>query len=234
MLRLWQMTATTCSLKTREKEEESSRDQELRRVRSAIRSSKSRDLPEKYRHLYGKHATTRYIILRGCRIVIPRRSRHRLLALAHEKHQGIATYKARLWSKVWWPRVDHDIERACCTCRECQITYLANQAPPMTRTTLPSAPWVSITADLLVLSSTGDHLLVVADYYSRFNKVEIMRSIRAQDVIRFLETMITRYGAPYRIQTDNQGKIHRGLHGLQPLFSNRHGSIISHNYIRKE
>ena len=31
-----------------------------------------------------------------------------------------------------------------------------------------------------------------------------------------------------------QGRIERGFRGLKPLFSNRHGSIILYNFIRKE
>ncbi|XP_062513967.1 uncharacterized protein K02A2.6-like [Corticium candelabrum] len=177
------IAATPSSLTTREIEKESSRDEELTRVRNAIRSGQSRAMAEEYRHLFGELATIGYIILRECHIVIPRRLRHRVLALAYEGHQDIAKCKARLQSKVWWPEVDGDIERACRTCRECQITQLDNQAPPMTRTTLQSAPWVSIAADMQGPLPTGEHLLIVVDYYSRFYEVEIMCSTRAQDVI---------------------------------------------------
>ncbi|XP_062514564.1 uncharacterized protein K02A2.6-like [Corticium candelabrum] len=173
------IAATPGSLTTRGIEEESSRYEELRRVWNVIHSGQSRDMPDEYRHLFGELATIGYISLRGYRIVILRYLRHRVLALAHEGHQGIAKCKACLPSKVWWPGVDCDIERACHTCRGCQITQLANQAPLMTRTTLPSTSWVSIAADLLGPLPTGEHLLVVVDYYCRFSEVEIMRSARA-------------------------------------------------------
>lgn len=51
------------------------------------------------------------ILLRGNRIVIPKVLRNRILELAHEGHPGMAVMKRRLRAKVWWPKIDQDVER---------------------------------------------------------------------------------------------------------------------------
>ena len=41
-------------------------------------------------------------------MVIPRALCDRVLTIAHEGHKGIVKTKARLRSKVWWPKVDNE------------------------------------------------------------------------------------------------------------------------------
>ena len=61
------------------------------------------------------------VILRGSRILIPSSLRGTVLELAHEGHQGIVKCKQRLRSKVWWPRLDQDVEGICKSCESCQL-----------------------------------------------------------------------------------------------------------------
>ena len=61
------------------------------------------------------------LVLRGIRIVIPEALRGEVLRLAHEGHQGIVKMKARLRTKVWWPKMDLDAERVCKSCHGCQV-----------------------------------------------------------------------------------------------------------------
>lgn len=128
-----------------------------------------------------------FMILRNCRIVIPRLLRERTLHLAHEGHQGISKCKERLRSKVWWLGMDKDMERICQTCHGCQVTQLPSRPLPMKRSELP----------------TGEYLFVVVDYYSRYFEVDLLKRVRAVDIITSLETLFARYGAPYTLITDN-------------------------------
>ncbi|XP_031548568.1 uncharacterized protein K02A2.6-like [Actinia tenebrosa] len=50
---------------------------------------------------------------------------------------------------------------------------------------------------------TGEHLLVVVDYYTRFYEVVIMNSVTANSIIKALEPIFARYGYPLSIRTDN-------------------------------
>ena len=50
---------------------------------------------------------------------------------------------------------------------------------------------------------TGENLLVLVDYYSRFPEVEIMKKITADALEPRLRRIFARYGIPQRIVTDN-------------------------------
>ena len=62
------------------------------------------------------------LVLRGDSIVIPRRLRKVVLELGHEGQQGVVKTKSRPRIKVWWPKLDGDVERMCRGCRGCQVT----------------------------------------------------------------------------------------------------------------
>ena len=64
------------------------------------------------------------------------------------------------------------MENICRTCHACEVTQLPSHPPPMQRTILPLGPWIDIVADLLAPMPSGEHLLVVVDYYSRYFEVE--------------------------------------------------------------
>ena len=77
---------------------------------------------------------------------------------------------------------------------------------PLKRTELPSDPWQHISADLMTPSLlSGDHLLVVVDYYSRYIKVEVLKSTTADKVIASLRKIFltVTLGLPVSITTDN-------------------------------
>ena len=51
------------------------------------------------------------IVLRGDRIVVPAKLRHRMVGIAHEGHQGQVRTKQLLRAEVWFPGSDRDTER---------------------------------------------------------------------------------------------------------------------------
>ena len=104
------------------------------------------------------------VILCGTRIVIPKVLRSRVLELAH---QGIVKMKERLRSKVWWPGVDSDAERKCRECYGRQLVTKETITPPVKITKMPERPWQDLALDLLGPMPTGEHLLVLVDYFSR-------------------------------------------------------------------
>ena len=59
------------------------------------------------------------VLLRGNKIVIPMEFRKQILEAAHEGHPGIVAMKGRLRTKVWWPRIDKDVENLVRTCKGC-------------------------------------------------------------------------------------------------------------------
>ena len=99
------------------------------------------------------------VVLRGTRIVVPRKLRRRVLDLAHEGHQGIVKTKERLRSKVWWPGIDKEAEKKCRECFGCQMVSKHVPPPPIKPTRLPERAWQEIAVDLLGPLPTGEHLL---------------------------------------------------------------------------
>ena len=143
------------------------------------------------------------IVLRGTRIVLPRKLRPRAISLAHEGHLRCVGTKQRLRTKVWWPGMDREAERFCRACHGCQITSKPDPPEPIKSTVLPAGPWQDLAVDFLGPLPTGESLFVVVDYYSRFYEVEIMKSTTASKTISVLKRIFARFGVPQSISSDN-------------------------------
>ena len=141
--------------------------------------------------------------MRGTRIVVPRALRGEVLRLSHEGHQGIVKIKARLRKKVWWPKIDSDAEQVCKSGHGCQVVGEFQVPEPMKRAKPPTGPWQDIDIDLMGPLPTGESLLVVVDYYSRFYEVAIMCSTAAKRVVDVLTQIFSRYGFPFTLKSDN-------------------------------
>lgn len=53
----------------------------------------------------------------------------------------------------------------------------------MKRRELPDGSWIDIAIDLMGPLPSGDHLLVVVDYYSRYEEVKICRKITSTEIV---------------------------------------------------
>lgn len=74
---------------------------------------------------------------------------------------------------------------------------------PMIRKMLPKSPWIDIAIDFLGPLPSGENLLVVIDYYSRYKEVEIMNRITAKESVTRLDEIFPRLGYPQTITLDN-------------------------------
>ena len=68
---------------------------------------------------------------------------------------------------------------------------------------MPSRRWENLSADFCGPFPSGEYLLVVIDEYSRFPVVEIMKSTSANATIPVLDKIISSFGLPKVIKTDN-------------------------------
>ena len=163
------VSATPNAMTTREVEEASAEDEELAEVRKCINGTSWDQLVYKqYLPCCGELCAIGQLILRGTRIIIPKRLRPRVLTLAHEGHLRIVGTKQKLRSKVWWPGMEKDAEKNCKTCYGCQLVSRPEPPEPVRTTTLPTGPWRDLAVDLLGPLPTGESILVVLDYYSRY------------------------------------------------------------------
>ena len=86
--------------------------------------------------------------------------------------------KQRLRSKIWWPGIDRQAERFCKPCHGCQLVSRPANPEPIKPTLLPRNPWQDLAVDLLGSLLSGDSVLVVVDYFSRFYEINAVHNIR--------------------------------------------------------
>ena len=140
------------------------------------------------------------IILRGTRIVVPPSLQEKV---AHEGHMGINKTKLFLRSRVWFPLMDQAVEKMIENCLPCQASMSTpKKRDPLIMSQLPDYPWQQLSLDFYSLPS-GEELMVLIDDYSRFPEIEIVPSTAHHHVIPKLDRLLSSYGIPEIIRTDN-------------------------------
>lgn len=147
--------------------------------------------------------TVGHVILRGNRLVIPESLREQVLRLAHEGHPGETVMKRRLRAKVWWPLIDKAAEKFVKNCRDCLLVSLPDKPPPMTRHKFPEGPWQCVAIDLMGPLPNHEQLLVIVDYYSRYQEIIFLKSTTSSVIINHLTEIFSRLGIPRSIRADN-------------------------------
>lgn len=183
--------------------EASKQDTEILKVREGLYNNKWDEEVKNYKLFQSELCFYDGILLRGTRIVIPKTLRCRVLTAAHEGHPGIVQMKARLRTKVWWPRYDKETENLVKCCKGCTLVSAPNPPNPLKRRALPDEPWVDTCIDLLGPLPSSDYILVIVDYFSRYKEVKITRRITSADIIKLLKEIFSRLGNPMTITADN-------------------------------
>ncbi|XP_063389656.1 uncharacterized protein K02A2.6-like [Cydia fagiglandana] len=191
------------AISLQEIESSSKEDSDIQKVKTGLYDSKWDQQIKSYKILENELCFCGDILLRGSKIVIPKTLREKVLEAAHEGHPGVVGMKARLRAKVWWPRYDKDVERLVKSCKGCTLVSAPNPPNPIKRRELPTHPWVDIAIDLLGPLPSGDYLLVVIDYYSRYKEIKACRDISSKAMIAILKEMFSRLGCPITITADN-------------------------------
>ena len=134
--------------------------------------------------------------------MIPRKLRPQVLVLAHGGHPEIVRIEQILRSKVRWPGIDRQAKRFCRVCHGCQLVSIPVNPEPIKSSPLPRGPWQDLAIDLLGPLPSGDSVLVVVDYFSRFCEIEIIRSTTSEKIIECLEETFTTHGLPLSVTSD--------------------------------
>ena len=85
----------------KEIEKESATDPEISQLRECISTGDWDKAPPQYKHVRNELSPIGKLVLRGTRLLIPRKLLERVLDLAHKGHQGLVKTKQRLRTKVW-------------------------------------------------------------------------------------------------------------------------------------
>ncbi|XP_062533298.1 uncharacterized protein K02A2.6-like [Armigeres subalbatus] len=181
-----------------------SSDPELQKLIECINSNKwSQDDLKDYAPFRLELSSVNNLVMRGTKLVIPKCLRSRMCQLAHEGHPGQSMMKRRLRERCWWPGIDKEAVKICETCEGCQLVQTTNPPEPMMRRNLPEKPWIDVAIDFLGPMPTGEYILVIVDYYSRFMEIEIMQRITAHETIKRLRRIFRTWGPPRTITLDN-------------------------------
>lgn len=133
----------------------------------------------------------------------PKGLRTTVLTIGHEGHLGVVSMKQRLRTKVWWPKLEKDVERFVKTCDACQLVGRPDPLEPAASTELPQGPWCAVAIDYLGPLPLGEHILVVVDHYSRYYEVAVVRTITSEKTIKSLKTIFAGHGLPEVLVSDN-------------------------------
>ncbi|XP_062555369.1 uncharacterized protein K02A2.6-like [Armigeres subalbatus] len=126
-----------------------------------------------------------------------------MLQLAHEGHPGETGMITRLRDRVWWPGMDKEARKTVRECEGCRLVSRPSAPEPMTRRQMPDEPWIDVAMDFLGPLPSGNYLLVIVDYFSRYKEVCIMRKITSEDTIKNIEPIFVRLGYPRTLTLDN-------------------------------
>ena len=194
--------ATPSALSASQVEKFSSSDEEMLDLHRSIHADRweksSAYMPVRY-----ELSTIGHVELRGTRSVIPKCLRTKCIHLAHEGHLGIVGIKLNLRSKVWWPKMDSDIEKYVKSCYGCQLLGSPCKPEPLKPSDLPAGPWQDLAIDLMGPLPSGDYVFVCVDYYSRYFEIDILRTITSEKIIDSLKKMFIVHGLPISISSDN-------------------------------
>ena len=184
-------------------------DQVLQNVRKAIESGTwdTNDLElQPYKRCADKLTVnnTQDVIMKGCRIVIPKSLQIRATKLGHVGHQGIEKTKSLIREKIWFPKLDEKVREIVKNCVGCQAVGNANSPEPMQITPTVDIPWHKVAIDFHgPITYTQQYLLVLTDLYSKFPEIEIITSTAAPAIIPKLDCIFATHGIPVKLKADN-------------------------------
>ena len=155
-----------------------------------------------YKRLKNELAFKSGILLKEERLVMPTSLRERVLKIAHENHQGVVKTKALLREKVWWPRIDEDVENLIKSCIPCLSVSSVDSPEPMKSHEM-TGPWEKVHVDLCGPFPTGESILGIIDANSRWPEIHIMKSTTSDSIVDCLDKTFTTHGYPSVVVTDN-------------------------------
>ena len=144
-------------------------------------------------------------LVKGQCIFIPQSLQQRILTIVHSQHQGINKTKALLREKVWWPSINADVEQLIKHCHACQVTASSNsKCAPITMSEIPSQVWHTLAVDIQGPYPTGEYILVLIDYRSRYPVIALLKTVTTKTILNSLLKTFSLFGFPSCITSDNR------------------------------
>ena len=140
------------------------------------------------------------VLLRSCRIVVPKCLQKETVDKIHTGHLGVHKCQLRANAAVWWPGMSKQISDVVISCQEC-TKHSPQPSQPLISSLLPEYPWQKVASDLFHYK--GKTYLLCVDYFSRYPEVVKLNSTTSKGVIEALKSIFARHGTPETLISDN-------------------------------
>jgi len=140
-------------------------------------------------------------IMKGNRLLIPKKLRPKILKEIHAGHRGREACKARARLVVYWPRIDHDIDVMCQSCEKCVYDRPSNPAEAEIHLPIPTRAFEIISADFA--ECDGLSFLIFTDWKSGWFSTRPVKNKDAKTAILELRNFIADTAVPRYLYTDN-------------------------------
>ncbi|EYC19105.1 hypothetical protein Y032_0025g1176 [Ancylostoma ceylanicum] len=137
----------------------------------------------------------------GNRVVIPVKFKRRVLEMLHCNHFGRNRMISLARGKIWYPKMEKDIEKVVETCDTCAVYGNNPPKTPLHPWEVPSKPWQRLHMDFC--EANGLMWLVVVDAKSKWPEVKPMKSTATAKTIEVLREIFSVHGLPEEIVADN-------------------------------
>lgn len=207
---VWTITTTpidmirrSASLTPEELKEATACDPRLQEVIQAVDGDRDWKTVAEFSRFQKELRHTDGIIWRGDRTVVPEKLRTKTMVVAHRSHPGMSTTKHLLRKYVWWPGMDRDVEGFIKACSICIKLSSSDPPEPLKMSNFPQGPWQDLAIDFWSGGDSDHKVLVIADYYSKAVRAELMRETTSEATIKALEKVFNEWGWPKSIKHDN-------------------------------
>lgn len=99
--------------------------------------------------------------------------------------------------------MDRQVEKFVKSCRDCLLVSQPNKQPSINRHKFPEEPWQCLAIDLMGRLPKQEQVLVIIDYYSRYQEIKFLRTTTSSVIISHLTELFARFGIPKSIRSDN-------------------------------
>ena len=99
--------------------------------------------------------------------------------------------------------MDTAVEEYINKCHACQVTGGPSRPEPVKPTELPCERWSSLAIDVCGPFPSGEYVVTLIDYYSRWPEAKIMKSVTSRTILAWLDEVFATHGYPKQIKADN-------------------------------
>jgi hypothetical protein len=126
-----------------------------------------------------------------------------VIKLDHEGHPGIVRAKNLLRERVWFPKMNEQIEKEVEKCLPCQATTDGTTYEPIGESDTPTDAWQKTSLDFYGPFKGSTYFGVLICKFSKYPVKFEINSTSFKKVKPELEMIFFRFGVPDEIKTDN-------------------------------